>query len=761
MNKFESDLCKKLIKERIVSEKTLKKIEEEFKKSDASFMSCLVTSKVVEEDELLSIMSDLINIPLINLSKVVVDDSAVKAVPVKIAWYYEFVPIKKEGKKLTIAVNSPLSIPVQDELRLNLGLDISMVLARKEKILELLRVHYGLGADTVDRMISNAGGATPEEAHSFAQVKIEDIEKKVGDASVIKLVNQIILEAYRKRATDIHIEPFREKMRLRYRIDGVLYDQNMPEHLNRFLATILSRIKIMSNLDIVERRIPQDGRVVVKTQEEVLDLRVSFIPTPHGESVVIRILPTKTLFDLEKLGLTHDNFKTIESLIKKPSGIIFVTGPTGSGKSTTLYAGIKKIDKAEKKIVTIEDPVEYEIGDTTQIQVNPEVGLTFARGLRSILRHDPDIIMVGEVRDKETAEIAIRVALTGHLVLSTLHTNDAATGATRLIDIGIEPYLVASSVEAFIGQRLIRAICPYCKIENKEVDMRIKENIIKNLNLGDANDIKIYKGIGCEHCNFTGFYGRTAIYEILVVDEEIRKLITDKATASLIQREAIRCGMKTIVQDGWLKVIEGITTPEEVLNVCQDVGVSVKTTDRELVSTSFEESPKKEEASRNLQFDERRVYTRVPKRIGIQFRLVEKGEGGEIIALDKKGNILESESDISEFFAKAASQVNTKDVYKDVFTTTVNMSAGGLAFESRYLLPVGSILELKIELAPQEEPITCLAKVVRTEKDLPRCFFIAVCYLDISGAGRSRIDQFVHSEITKQELLNVDAEIKK
>ncbi|MFC1704488.1 ATPase, T2SS/T4P/T4SS family [Candidatus Omnitrophota bacterium] len=755
MNRFETELYKKLKKQNLITEDALDKAVKESKELNVSLSSYLLDNHCVEEDALLSTMASIISVPYINLKEISVDAAAIKAVPVKFAWHYEFMPIKVIGKKLTLAVSQPLSIRIQDEIRLSLGYEIFMVLAKKEHILELIKTHYGLGSDTVEKMVSQ-GTKKPAAQHSSSDWDIEDIDKPAEDASVIKLVNQIIFEAYKKRATDIHIEPFRDKIRLRYRIDGMLYDQHVPEDLYQFLKQILLRIKIMANLDIVEHRIPQDGRAIVRTQDQDVDLRISFIPTSHGESVVIRILPTKKFFGLEKLGLAPKNQAIFESLIKKPHGIIFVTGPTGSGKTTSLYACLAKINTKEKKIITIEDPIEYELEGVTQIHVKPEVGLTFAQGLRSMLRHDPDIMMVGEVRDRETAEIAIRVALTGHLVLSTLHTNDSASGVTRLIEIGIEPYLVASSVQTFIAQRLVRVICPHCKTEDTNADIEVRRDIVNSLQLDFDKEVKVYRGKGCEHCNFTGFHGRTAIYELLMIDDKIKKLITEKASATEIKLQAIKSGMRTLPQDGWLKVIEGITTPEEVLNVCQDSRFELaeeaeEEAQAERSPLSIEQHSEKYASSYDK---ERRVYSRIPKRIPIRFRLVEKGPG-DIIELTKEvGDKGEAEVFNEMLVDENLSQKVSEVDFKNVFSVSTNVSAGGLVFESRFLTPVDSILELKIDLPGEEKAVQCHAKVMRVEKDLPRCFYIAVCFLDISGADRRKIDQFVKKESSQQKVLD-------
>ncbi|MCK4423315.1 MAG: type II/IV secretion system protein, partial [Candidatus Omnitrophica bacterium] len=436
-----------------------------------------------------------------------------------------------------------------------------------KNILEILKLRYGLAADTIQEIMAKTPRGGEAET---AEGKVENIEI-LGDeeASVIKLVNQIILDAYKARATDIHIEPYRGRIKIRYRVDGVLYNAPVPEDMVHFYNSMLSRIKIMSNLDIVERRLPQDGRAVVRVGNQKVDLRISSMPTPYGESLVIRVLPATMLFSLEKLGLSSSDLTIFEKLVQKPHGIIFVTGPTGSGKTTSLYACLSTINTDVRKIITIEDPIEYELEGITQIQVLPEIGFDFARGLRSMLRHDPDIMMVGEVRDLETAEIAIRVALTGHLVFSTLHTNDAASGITRLVDIGVGPYLVASSVEAFIAQRLVRLICPHCKVEDASQPKEIRARIARELKLDLAEKITLFKGNGCKECNFTGFHGRAAIFEILLVDEVIKDLVSKKASSMQIKKKAIERGMQTLRQDGLKKVIAGLTTPEEVMKLTQ------------------------------------------------------------------------------------------------------------------------------------------------------------------------------------------------
>ncbi|MFA7114296.1 MAG: GspE/PulE family protein, partial [Candidatus Omnitrophota bacterium] len=490
----DKDILKYLLSNDIVSSELLDKAVKFSDVNGISLTESLIKSKYIPEQDILKYVAVALGMDFIDLKNINIKDEVVKKVPARLALHYGLMPIGLEGKKLIMASKSPIGIKVQDEIHFALGCEIKIVLALRSQIEKILRTKYGLGADTVERLsglsdnVNDAG-----YFKSLSEVDIEDLDKQAENISVVQLVNQIILDGCNKRATDIHIEPYRGKLRIRFRIDGILQDQNVPAQMNNFSTAIFSRIKIMSNLDIVEHRVPQDGRAVVKTGGKALDLRVSVMPTSHGESVVIRILSTKMTFDLDKLGFLEHDIKIIEELIKGTGGIIFLTGPTGAGKTTTLYACLSKVNKKERKIITIEDPVEYEMENVTQIQVNPDVGLTFSAGLRSVLRHDPDIIMVGEVRDKETAEIAIRVALTGHLVFSTLHTNDAVTGIMRLVDIGIEPYLVASSVDAFIAQRLVRVICPECKEKDTSVDYEAIHSIFSKIGINVAKTNIFYK----------------------------------------------------------------------------------------------------------------------------------------------------------------------------------------------------------------------------------------------------------------------------
>ncbi|MCM8787700.1 MAG: Flp pilus assembly complex ATPase component TadA, partial [Candidatus Omnitrophica bacterium] len=616
IKKFDKVLIDELLARNIITQNELKKILSEVETSGQSLQKTLIGLGIISENEILKIFSEKLNLKIVNLNEIALDKSIFEKIPLKIASYYKFVPVELNNKTLTIAVFWPIDLKTQDEIRMQIGFDLIVVLATEKDILNAFNKFYGLGAEMLEGMAQKL----PESFENTTHVeKIEDIEKLATDASVIRLVNQIILDAYRKRATDIHIQPYREGVIFRYRIDGVLYDANVPTEVKNFLGAIVSRIKIMSNLNIVEKRLPQDGRAIVKVQEQILDLRISTLPTPFGESVVIRILPTKMLFSLEKLGLSKPDLQTFEKLIQKPYGIIFVTGPTGSGKTTTLYACLNRLNTKDKKIITLEDPIEYEIPSVTQVQIFPEIGLDFATGLKHILRHDPDIIMVGEVRDLETAETAIRVALTGHLVFSTLHTNDAVSGITRLLDIGVEPYLVSSSVEAFIAQRLVRVLCENCKYEDQTPQTSLRQLIAKDLGLDNIEKIKIYRAKGCPMCNFTGYFGRTAIYEILVINEQIKELILKKAPANQIKKIAMAAGMKTLRQDGWQKAIGALTTPEEIIKI-----TPASFTESEEIKniTSFFE----EKSSDKDKFFERRVYSRINSKINISYRVIESEE---------------------------------------------------------------------------------------------------------------------------------------
>ena len=701
--------------------------------TDESLDAYLLRNGFVSKKQILSALGRSCRMETIDLQAISIDQDVINKIPVKIAWYYHFVPLYLDQRTLTIAASSPLDIKLQDEVRLHLGFEIKVVLATEKDLIDALKKYYGLAADTIDRILTKE----PDRKTTLGdgqKSEVEELDQKGTDASVGKLVNQIILEAYRKRATDIHIEPYRDKVRFRYRIDGALVDANLPLDVKHFILAIISRIKIMSNLSIVEKRTPQDGSAVVKVQDQTLDLRVSTIPTPHGESIVIRILPTRVMkFTLEALGLDNENLLLFRGLIRKPHGVIFVTGPTGSGKTTTLYACLHEINSMARKIVTIEDPVEYEMENITQIAVNPKIGLTFAAGLRSVLRHDPDIIMVGEVRDLETAETAIRTALTGHLVFSTLHTNDAASGVTRLIEMNIEPYLVSSSIEGFVAQRLVRVICENCK---REIPCpgELKAEIASELKIDNLSRIRIFEGQGCDRCSGTGYYGRTAIYEILVMNDPIRKAIFERSQAETIKKIALAHGMRTLRQDGWRRVLQGITTPSEVVNVTTreqaapnpEAGADPIPAGASAPAMPPDPAVQKQDyriisRTRLEEKHNERVYPRVDEKLPAVYRVFQS-DPDEIV-------------------------IHARDI--EYATMTKNIGAGGVVVDSDKPLPVGSVIEIRIYLDDKKkESVECLAKVCRVEKEREgERYHIVVYFLDISSADRNKIAHFVNERI--------------
>ena len=538
----------------------------EHKKTGTRLGEILVKMSFVSENDVQQALSKQLNIPFVRLGGIEIDKSILERVPAKLVTHYKIFPIEQKNGILKIAMTDPLDLHTLDNVRMHLKLDIEPVISTSEDIKEAIQKYYGIGADTIEDLMDDK--EKKGEIVDIEGVKTEDIEEMAEDASIIRFVNQIIVEAVSDNATDIHVEPFEKDLRIRYRIDGLLYEAAIPPTIKQFQSSIISRIKIMSDLNIAERRLPQDGRIKIKMSDNEYDLRVSTIPTPYGESVGIRILNRDTSFiEMHNLGLDDDHLRIMFRLIQKPHGIILVTGPTGSGKSTTLYACLSTINKIDRKIITIEDPIEFRLSGVTQIQVQPKIGLTFAHCLRNILRHDPDIIMVGEIRDQETAQITIRTALTGHLVFSTLHTNDAPSAITRLLDMGIEPFLVASSVESMIAQRLIRKICPSCRTEYIPL-----EDVIKRINVTNEpiNTMKFYKGRGCEECRYTGYKGRTAIFEVVLMTEPLKRLVVERASSNRIKEEAVKEGMRNLRFDGWKKVKAGITTIDEVLRMTQE-----------------------------------------------------------------------------------------------------------------------------------------------------------------------------------------------
>jgi general secretion pathway protein E len=484
----------------------------------------------------------------------------VKNVSPKYLRQYLVCPVSVEGAQLTVATADPLNPLVIDDLRQCTGLDVRVVVSSADAIGEALDRTYEGSATALQRIVEGI----EDERSADGEEDINHLRDMAFEAPVVRLVNLLLEGAIAAEASDIHVEPFEDTLRIRYRIDGILFDQEAPPR--RLQAAVTSRIKIMAEMNIAERRLPQDGRIRVTLHGRRVDIRVSTIPTVHGESIVMRLLDRSTVFlPLERLGFATNTLHRFDSLIKRPHGIVLVTGPTGSGKTTTLYAALDKINSADVKIITVEDPVEYQLKGVNQIPVKTKIGLSFASGLRHIVRQDPDVILVGEIRDLETAEISIQAALTGHLVFSTLHTNDAPAAITRLQDMGVEPYLVASVLEGVLAQRLLRRICQACREPYRPPPAEVEA-----LGITAAADAPIFRGRGCDDCRGTGYRGRTAIYELFGITDDVRSLILRRASAREIRRHAVEAGMITLRMDGWLKAREGITTIEEILRVTQE-----------------------------------------------------------------------------------------------------------------------------------------------------------------------------------------------
>ncbi|SRR5579885_2051555 len=514
---------------------------------------------VQSEEDVLRWLAREYGLEFATLEEVEPDRQLLSLFPARILLKEELLPLRRNNGTVEVATSRLFATQGLDALKTLTGLNLTPVLATSEAIQREIKKRLGVGADTI---------GTLEEEKSFEVIdeNAEDTDLAAAEedeASIIRFVNQVLKDAIELRASDIHLEPFEDEFRIRYRIDGVLQDIPVPGQLKKFQPAIVSRVKILSHLNIAEKRVPQDGRIKIRLDENEVDIRVSVIPMLHGEAVVMRLLRQKgTLLGMKELGMDRRELDCFNRVLQLPHGIILVTGPTGSGKTTTLYTALNEINDAARKIITIEDPVEYQMKGVNQIQVNEKAGLTFARGLRSILRHDPDVILVGEIRDQETAQIAVQASLTGHLVFSTLHTNDAPGAVTRLVDMGVEPYLVASSLEAVLAQRLVRVLCVHCKQPDHSAPAQaLKEKI------GIPENETIYKSVGCRECRHTGFFGRHAIFEWMDTDEEIRRLVLQNASTDQIRDAARRQGMKTLAEDGWRLVRAGITTVEEVLSV--------------------------------------------------------------------------------------------------------------------------------------------------------------------------------------------------
>jgi type IV pilus assembly protein PilB len=536
--KQKKSLGERLLEQGLITQKQWEEAGEEEQKTGQPLRKVLVKLGMVTEENMVNFIAEQMNIPRIELGNYLIDPTMTELIPEALARKYQLIPIFKIGKSLTCAMTDPLNLFALDEIRLKTGMTVEPAVATEEEIKKSLDEHYavkGSMEDIISTLDEEKLGIKEDQ-----DIEVKQLQGIAEEPPVIRLVNMMVMQAVRAGTSDIHIEPEEEKLKIRFRVDGVLREESAPpKHLQ---SAIISRLKVLASLDIAERRKPQDGRFQMKTENRQIDIRVSCIPTIYGENVVMRLLDTSNvILNLGQLGISKQNLEKYQEILHRPHGIILVTGPTGSGKTTTLYASLNTLNSIQKNIVTIEDPVEYRLAGVRQIQINPEVGLTFANGLRSILRQDPDIIMVGEIRDKETAEIAIQSALTGHLVFATLHTNDAPSSIARLMDMGIEPFLIASSLIGVIAQRLVRVLCQECK------------------------------GKGCQTCSQSGYKGRSGIYELMILDDPIRQLITKKASAAEIRKAALSAGMMPLREDGLQKVEQGLTLKEEVFRVTQEV----------------------------------------------------------------------------------------------------------------------------------------------------------------------------------------------
>jgi type II secretion system protein E len=528
--------------------------------SSEPLLTFVARERGMVEDVFMQRLAAALGWPFLDLGKLTIEDEVRSKISTKIAFQFFVMPVALNNGVLQIAASDPFDAAMMSAVRFDAKMPVSFALATRTEVEKALKKYYGVGAETLDEMGQS-------DAMDLDIAVDKEITEGDQEASVIKFVNQIIWEAFKNRATDIHFEPQEDELRIRNRIDGILHLIPLPPTLKRFQSAIISRIKVMSGMNISEKRLPQDGRINVRIKGEEIDIRVSTVPTVYGESVSLRLLTRGKIFlSLDKLGFAPKDEAMIRDIIIKPHGIFLVTGPTGSGKSTSLYAFLSAINSVHKRIITIEEPVEYELKGINQIAVRSDIGLTFAMGLRHILRQDPNVVMVGEIRDSETADIAIRASLTGHLVFSTLHTNDAPSAFTRLTDMGIEPFLIASSVEAVQAQRLVRTICPQCKTE-QHVDHEYLHKV--GFPADEIGTAKFWHGAGCDECRGQGYRGRKGIYELLIVNESIRPLVMNRAPATTIAQLAIQNGMRTLRVDGWNKVKEGITTIEEVLRVTQ------------------------------------------------------------------------------------------------------------------------------------------------------------------------------------------------
>ncbi|MBX3744892.1 MAG: type II/IV secretion system protein [Verrucomicrobiae bacterium] len=523
------------------------------------------------EEEILRWVAREYGVGFSTLDGVEPDKQVLSLFPARLLLKDELLPLRRVNGSVEVATSRLFATQPLDTLKTLTGLRLQPLLAPSEAIQREMKKHLGVGADTIDTLDEEA----PLQVVDDEADEDTNLDNAAEDASIIRFVNQVLRDAIELRTSDIHLEPFENELRIRYRIDGVLQEIPVPAQIKRFQPAIVSRVKILSHLNIAEKRLPQDGRIKIRLDDSEVDIRVSVIPMLHGEAVVLRLLRQNATFrGMDSLGMDAPGLASFRRVLGLPHGIVLVTGPTGSGKTSTLYTALHEINDSVRKIITIEDPIEYQLRGVNQIQVSEKAGLTFAKGLRSILRHDPDVILVGEIRDQETAQIAVQASLTGHLVFSTLHTNDAPGALTRLVDMGVEPYLVASSLEAVLAQRLVRVLCPACK----EEDVRPAAMVVRE-QLGMPREERIFRAVGCRECRKTGYHGRRAIFEWMDTDPEIRRLILKNVSSDVLREAARRAGMRSLAEDGWRLVRLGLTTPEEVLRVTKDQALGGESAD--------------------------------------------------------------------------------------------------------------------------------------------------------------------------------------
>ncbi len=515
----------------------------------------------VKEKDFLAGVGKVLGLKTVDLERQNPSPDALQKLPASAVYQYNALPFAIDENTITVVSSDPFDTSIADGLRLAAGMSVNIVLAPKEEVEKAIKKFYGVGAEAIEKMLEDGRYDVGDDFGAMTKI---DVGEMGEEASIVRFVNQIIAEADRQGATDIHIEPQETELRIRYRIDGMLHKVDVPPQLNRLKSAIISRIKVMANLDIAEKRLPMDGRIGIRIQGQDIDIRVSTMPAAYGESVSLRLLAKSGSFvKMCDLGFNDRDFAVVDKIIHRPNGIFLVTGPTGSGKSTSLYSFLSEVNKIDVRIMTAEDPIEYHMAGINQVQMQAEIGMDFARALRAFLRQDPDIIMVGEIRDRETAEIAINASLTGHMVFSTLHTNDAAGAFPRLIDMGVEPFLIASAVAGVMGQRLCRRLCPNCR---REVALDRKYYTLDY----PPEKETVFEPNGCDECTRTGYKGRRALFEVLDVDEEIEGAIVRRENATQIRNLALSKGMKTLREDGWAKVFKGVTSVKEVLRVTED-----------------------------------------------------------------------------------------------------------------------------------------------------------------------------------------------